>query len=612
MSLFAELRRRKVFRVAVVYAATAFVILQAAELMLPRLGIPDWVSALIVVLVILGFPIALVMAWALELTPDGVRVTPRREGEAPEESVPSLLGKRTMATVAALVLLGAGLGAGWFLKPTGDPVDHVTAPGDRIAVDKSIAVLPFADFSPGGDQAWFSDGLAEEILNALSRIPDLRVASRTSSFRFRAQETDLAAIGERLGVAHVLEGSVRRADDRLRITAQLIRVADNSQLWSQGFDRDAGDAIRVQEEIAFEIARTMRTALNPNALQRMIAAGTNSVAAYEAFLRGQQLFREAIATRDWSRLLATNAAHEQARSLDPQFSEAHLAAAQFWIAQLQPSLPFSDLSDEPYEAKVRLADERLLAAIDSAPDEVRRLWAEVERARLELRLVDTYEILARLAKLQPMSSLAWSQLGDAAVRLDRAEDAAKAYTRLLELDARDAGTLIGFVHASPDPALGVRIAEWALHHEPTHLTVIYQAHRMLLWGGQVTEAAALARSFIERSTELESIAIVRLRQACAEGRPADAETALEQLTSGREAMIITEWLALSYLGRTEEAAELLRPLDEAGRLVELAALMYYSHFDPSLFPNLDSVLRRQGIHRESPPLPPYACAPGSV
>ncbi len=148
-----------------------------------------------------------------------------------------------------------------------------------VTMDKSIAVLPFEDFSPDSDYAWFADGLTEEILNSLARAPDLLVASRTSSFAFRGTTMDVPAIGAQLGVAHILEGSVRRSGDRLRVTAQLIRAADDKHLWSENFDGSSEDSIEIQERIAIEIANALETAMDPEELAKMMSAGTRSVEA---------------------------------------------------------------------------------------------------------------------------------------------------------------------------------------------------------------------------------------------------------------------------------------------------------------------------------------------
>jgi TolB-like protein len=622
MSLFEEIKRRKVFRVAAVYAATAFVVLQAADLALPRLGVPEWAMSLIVVLLALGFPVALVLAWALELTPDGVRVTRNATAGSENPAPPALLGGRTIAVVALLLAVGVGLGAGLLLAPrtTVEP-GNVIGPGatpdgaaSAAAPDRSVAVLPFADFSPDGDQEWFSDGLAEEILNALARLPDLRVASRTGSFQFRGHSGDVRAIADGLGVAHILEGSVRRAGDQVRITAQLIRASDDAHLWSQNFDRDATDVIRVQEEIAYEIARTLRTALDPEELARMVAAGTNSIAAHEALLRSRNLWNRAAELEDFNLLLEAHKAVEEARSLDPQFYMAHWVAAGFWLGQLRPVSMVRGVTDLSYAQLGARAREGLRAAEATAPDRLSRLRAEQTRAALELRLQDVLTLSQQIVEMTPTGN-AWLELGIHAAQIGRYDLARDAYR---DAAAREEDVRFGLIgvaehyHRVDARAAQQLVDDW-LAEQSAHLTQTYQAHRVLLAGGRVEEAASLAEKYLERSTSRSGMILVRIRQMCGEGRTADARAYDDSLAdspgwSASEG-VSTRWLALNYLGRTDEATELLRPYDEAGELYPLSTFLDFTFFDPRPYPNLSATLRRHGALRAEPLPIPYACPP---
>jgi len=196
---------------------------------------------------------------------------------------------------------------------------------------KSIAVLPFADLSQAQDQHWFADGLAEEILNALVKVPDLSVAARTSSFQYRGSSQSIAQIAKELGVAHVLEGSVRSGGDRIRVTAQLIRASDGFHLWSDTYDRQNADMISIQEDLARNIASVLETSMDPEALEQMAQVGTRSVEAYQAYLRGVQLAAESFSIQDGRKKLRE--AFEQitkALEYDPQFSEAHVRVAEYW------------------------------------------------------------------------------------------------------------------------------------------------------------------------------------------------------------------------------------------------------------------------------------------
>jgi adenylate cyclase len=321
MSLFAELKRRKVFRVAVVYAATAFVVLQAADILLPALGVPGWAMGLIVTLLGLGFPVALVLGWALELTPDGVRVTLPQLATATEQPAPSILGRRTVAVAALLVAVGIGLGAGWVLRP-GAAAD-VAGAGVAVAgaVGRSIAVLPFVSMSGDEENEYFADGITEEIINLLAQVGELRVAGRTSSFMFKGRSEDLRRIGEELGVTHILEGSVRRSGDRVRITAQLVQAEDGFHLWSDTWDRELTDIFAVQDEIGRAILASLRIALRTGTPEPWIA--TTDVEAYSLYLRAKTL----LARRGADNLFAARTEFEAALALDPDYIPAVVGLA---------------------------------------------------------------------------------------------------------------------------------------------------------------------------------------------------------------------------------------------------------------------------------------------
>jgi TolB-like protein len=341
---FAELKRRKVFRVAVVYAATAFVVLQAADIMLPRMGIPDWGVGLVVALAVLGFPIALVLAWALELTPDGLKRTESAPAaQAGQGPAPALLGKRTVFVAALLVVLGVGLSAGWLLKPGAPgPVEPaaVIEPGlatvpagtdDRrqpetmpTAERESIAVLPFVNMSPDPENAYFADGISEELLNILAGIDGLKVASRTSAFSFKGSNTPIPEIARQLGVRHILEGSVRKQGNQVRITAQLIEAGDDAHLWSERYDRDLDDIFQVQEEIAQAITVALEDILGTR--QVAVEAPTRDMEAYQRYLHGRSRFYQRI---------ELDQAIEDFRfavERDPDFAEAWaFLAATYWM-----------------------------------------------------------------------------------------------------------------------------------------------------------------------------------------------------------------------------------------------------------------------------------------
>jgi TolB-like protein len=343
MSLFVELKRRKVVRVAVVYAATAFAVLQAADIMLPQMNVPEWAMGLLVALVVFGFPIALVLGWALEVTPGGIRRTEAAPAQAEPGTTPALLGKRTLIVAGLLVVLGIGLSAGWLLKPGAPgPVEPaaVVEPGTATvpagtdderqpksmpaAERESIAVLPFVNMSPDPENAYFADGISEELLNILAGIDGLKVASRTSAFSFKGSNTPIPEIARQLGVRHVLEGSVRKQGNQVRITAQLIEAGDDAHLWSERYDRDLDDIFQVQEEIAQAITVALEDILGTR--QVAVEAPTRDMEAYQRYLHGRSRFYQR------SELDQAIEDFRSAVNRDPDFAEAWaFLAATYWM-----------------------------------------------------------------------------------------------------------------------------------------------------------------------------------------------------------------------------------------------------------------------------------------
>jgi TolB-like protein len=302
VSLFAELKRRKVIRVAVVYAATAFAVLQAADIMLPQMGVPPWGLSLVVALVVLGFPIALVLGWALEVTPDGIRRTEATPAEASNDAAtPALLGKRTVFAAALLVVLGVGLGAGWFLRPVPDaelvtdpliPADTSTESPSPAGSGASVAVLPFANRSAEPDSSYFVDGIHDDLLTELARNGALKVISRTSMMQYRDTTKNLRQIGEELAVATILEGAVQRSGQRVRINAQLIDARSDAHLWAETFDRQVTpeNLFEIQSEIAAAIAAALGRTLGVDArAPAPMAAPTANAQAYDLFLRARAM-----------------------------------------------------------------------------------------------------------------------------------------------------------------------------------------------------------------------------------------------------------------------------------------------------------------------------------
>lgn len=400
MTFVAELKRRKVFRVAAVYAATGYVVLEAADLILPRLGVPDWAMSLLVGIVLVGFPLALVMAWALELTPGGQvrsQSPATRSDAAPEAAAAAgqpLFGARTLIVTGLLVALGVGLSAGWFLKPEatsapslagppGEPVTTADAAADPAAARPSVAVLPFDNLSSDPEQGYFADGLTEEVLNALAALPNLLVTARTSSFYYKDKDVPVDEIGARLGVDHVLEGSVRRSGEEMRVTAQLVRARDGFHLWSETYDRPVDDAFRVQTDIATEVASALGILLDDQQRARMEAAGVRDPEAYALYAKGFEVYQLAHGgAPQIPTLVEANGWFDRAFERAPDLWVAAFHSADLYSHMLLVLAAGVDPDALPPEEMARAREEherRLREASRAAPSQAARDYIEVTR-----------------------------------------------------------------------------------------------------------------------------------------------------------------------------------------------------------------------------------------
>ncbi len=294
---FDELKRRNVFRVAAAYAVVGWLAIEVVDTLAPRMAMPEWVPGFVIILVLVGFPIALLFSWAFEMTPEGLRKTEEVDADA---SITSTTGQKInyiiIAALAAVVLLQQFTPSLSTLSPFSDVANE--------AAPIPIAVLPFADLSPEGDQEYLGDGVAEEILNVLAGVDGLKVTSRTSAFAFKNENRPIPEIAAILGVSHVVEGSIRKQNNRVRITAQLIEVTDDSHLWSESYNSDLNDIFRLQEEIADQISAALSKSLNLTLPAAERKTPDWDVAAYEHYLRARQLvvarerFTEAIEMLD--------------------------------------------------------------------------------------------------------------------------------------------------------------------------------------------------------------------------------------------------------------------------------------------------------------------------
>ena len=318
-AFFTELKRRKVYRVAVAYAIVAWLLVQAASILFPTFEAPSWVMKVFVSAVILGFPVALILAWAFELTPEGIR---RAEEVTPQESKAPKIGRKWTAIIVAAAVLAAVLFAFQFTRTRNSVT---TEPPKQTAqtenMDKSVAVLPFENLSSDKENAFFAQGIQDEIITTLSRISGLRVISRTSTARYSSAPENLPEIARQLRVSNVLEGSVQKAGDRVHINVQLIQADNDAHLWAQSYDRQLIDIFGVEAEVAKSIADSLQATLSPQEKARVETKPTTNADAYVLYLRGRDYQRRPDnLLQDFQTAINF---YDQAIKLDPKFALAH-------------------------------------------------------------------------------------------------------------------------------------------------------------------------------------------------------------------------------------------------------------------------------------------------
>ena len=449
---FGELKRRNVYKVAVAYAVVGWLLIQVATQVFPFLEIPNWMIRLVILLTAFGFPVALIIAWAFELTPEGIKRT--------EDADAARQHSRGSVWIV-VVLIAAALSFGLFFLgryTAGTAPSRLSEPATTSNPQKSIAVLPLVNTSGDPSNEYFSDGLSEELIAVLAKIPELKVIGRSSSFFFKGKSGDSAAIGQKLGVANLIEGSVRKQGERVRIVAELINAADGRSIWSETYDRELKDVFAVQEEIARSVAEQMKVRLLGEMTQSDAVPSNQNPAAHNAILQSDFYFQQQTAE---SIQKAISFAQEAIR-LDPNYALAYAKLSQAWR---QYGASFATGNAEKAYEEARVAAEK---AASLAPDlvEVRKAigWismtpmldfraAEKEfRRALELSPGDagakngmSYALMAqgRLAEaeqtcreailLDPLVTVLWYNLGRLAVAAGRYQDAEESFRKGIEI-----------------------------------------------------------------------------------------------------------------------------------------------------------------------------------
>lgn len=481
-----ELKDRKVFRVAIVYLVAGWLVMQIADVMFPALGLPQWSVTLVAALLIVGFPVALALSWAYEAGPGGIH----RDTRADDKSTAS--------------------------------VDS-----------KSVGVLPFADMSPGKDQEYFSDGLTEELLNVLAQLPGLRVCSRTSSFSLKNANADIRTVAERLRTAYVVEGSVRKAGDNLRITAQLIEAASDTHLWSQTYDRELDDVFAIQDDIARQIARVLQVKLLPDSLP---SPTTDDVEAYAYFLRGRGFFNRL----GFENIHNAIDMFEKATIADPEFARA-------W-AGLALAHAYNVLLHGAGAADMQAADEASSRAIALNPKLADGYVARIMVCAAGALEKEAEAAFRKAVELDPENFEAYYQYGRYMYKRGRFERVAELWERAREIDPGDfqvpsisiavydkLGDKDKMLQAAKD---GARAASAYVEQHPDNARAWMLGANSFLQLGEKDKALQFAKAALEADPHSED---TLYNGACLYARAGEIETALDCLERAIK-FIDTEWM----------------------------------------------------------------------
>ena len=622
MSFWGELKRRNVFRVGVAYLIASWLILQVIDVVAPILELPNWVSRAILLLLAVGFIVSLILAWAYELTPEGVK---KEKDVDRSQSITPQTGRKLDFVIIGVLSVALAFFAFerfvWHDHGADAATDASTSENVAVTDDstagvpiedapRSIAVLPFANMSSDEEQQWFADGLTEEILNALARMPDLLVTARTSSFAYRNTQLDIPSIAAALGVDHILEGSVRRGRDQLRITAQLIRASDGFHLWSETFDRSPDDIIAIQEEIATQIARALNVALDPEALEEMVSAGTGSVPAFEAYLTGTGLLSEAFRSGDEYRALDARAAMEEAVSIDPEFARAHYGLFNFWRLQFDPLNITYGIAGTADDESRRLRDEHLARAIEYEHNDLAiHLYLSLQ----ELLALDYDGALRHLERYRDELPLDANGL-TGMLRLyrdmglhDTTGEFIDQNREIILESAPASGAALNAVRYANDKEFVRRFVGDAMERHGDSANHAYQAHRALLYAGDIDGASALLAAIKATNLPEDNRIMAEMRQLCAENRIDEAARLQGIILDRFSDQLGAMWLSYMIMDDHDAARELLLPFDNDEGFAVLREFFAYGHFDPDEYPNLAAFLPGKGLDQRQVLELPYRC-----
>jgi len=590
--LLSELKRRKVYRVALVYAVVGWALLEASGMVLPRLALPDWTVNVVLAVVLLGFPLALIFAWVFDFSPQGIV---RTEPLSPEDRHQSLTIAATVefALILALVVAVGGLYVERLslekrLEESESALQKNLGTGQpeipNLEQYRAIAVLPFADMSEAGDQAWFAEGIAEELLIALSQVKPLSVMARTSSFAFTGTDKTITQIADILGVQAVLEGSVRRTKDRVRVTAQLVDAHSGFYIWSGSYERQITDIFQLQDELAKSVVGALQIELRIDPSAPLVAVQTLVPEAYNWFIRGRAAF-------DWTNpqtALLGVSNFEKAVEADPGYAVAwgYLSFAR-WVMML--FRPFDEVGQPA------------LAAMENAlrldPNQSEALAVKAMMVQL---LEHDWETAGRIYQQAVASSDSPLTVAGYAVFylqfIDRQREAIELYANAEKLDPLHAGikaNLAGILYYAGDDDSAIRKAREALHLDPVH----YLASQWLILAYTDTKNTEALDSLLESIPQaVRTMAEIKAligRSHAYRGDETKARKIYEELVASSDnltpqALINTAWLALS-LGELDEYIKFMERLEKSGSWVQ------YWH---KLVPKEKSTIREDRRYQE--------------
>ena len=501
-NFFAELKRRNVYKVAVAYAVVAWLLVQAASIILPTFEAPAWVMKALVVFLALGFILAVFISWAFEMTPEGMKRT--ADVSADEvRSMPYWSKKKFAAFIIGVAVIAVGLFAYQFLRPP-----RSTTPPS--ATNKSIAVLPLLNESGDQKDEYFSDGLSEELIAALAQIKELKVIGRSSSFRFKDRKEEPKTIGEKLGVATLLEGTVRKQGERVRIVAELINAADGIELWTRTFDRELKDIFAVQQEIANAVASSLKVTLLGADERPVATQATKNSEAYNAYLQGNFYFQR----RNFADYARAVGFFDKAIQLDPQYALAYAKRSEAWTL-------IGDLKGQgPKEAWVNAKrDAEKAISLDPSAAETHAALGWV-RFFVEWKFAEGLSELTRAKELSPANPTANDLLARMIVYIGKRDEAEKQARQAVELDP---------LAASPQINLA----------------------RVLWYQGKLAEADAVARKSVELQPTAASSRRWQVLIAIERG---DGETALREAKMEPDDNYRRFELAVAQFARKDQAA----------------------------------------------------------